>query len=76
MEIDFIVLIKAGVGPVLVRYADIIVMETTPVGCTRLDFGYGDSMIVEENILCVIEKIKAAKLLNEIEIVSPANNTK
>jgi len=65
MEIDFIPLCKLGVGPVLVRYDDIMTMELTPMGYTRIEFGYGEHLIVEEDIICILTKIKAAKSLNE-----------
>ena len=65
MEVDFIGLCKLGVGPVLVRHSDIILMEPTPTGCTRLDLSYGDHLIVEEDLFCILQKIKSAKLLSE-----------
>lgn len=65
MEIEFISLTKLGVGPVLVRHGDIILMEPTPAGCTRIDLSYGDHIIVEEGPLCVLKKIKAATFINE-----------
>lgn len=65
VEVEFIGLCKLGVGPVLVRHGDIILMEPTPTGFTRLDLSYGDHIIVEEDIICVLQKIKSAKLLSE-----------
>lgn len=65
MEIEFITLYKLGVGCIVVRYSDIITMELTPLGYTRLEFGYGEHLIVEEDIFCILRKIKAAKELSE-----------
>lgn len=65
MEIEFIALFKLGVGPVMVRYGDIILMEPTPCGYTRIDLSYGDHLIVEEDIFCILRKIKNAKLVTE-----------
>ena len=65
MEIEFISLYKLGVGFILVRYADIITMEVTPLGHTRLEFGYGEHLIVEEDVFCILTKIRAAKELSE-----------
>lgn len=65
MEIDFITLTQAGVGPIVVRFSEIVTMESTPVNCTRIEFTYNESLIVEEDIFCVIGRIQAAKLLTE-----------
>lgn len=65
MQIDFITLTQAGVGPIVVRYGEIITMETTPVNCTRIELSYNESLIVEEPIFVVIERIKAAQFLSE-----------
>jgi hypothetical protein len=65
MEIEFISLCKLGVGPILVRYGDIILLEPTPRCFTRIDLSYGDHIIVEEDIFCVMRKIYAAKILGE-----------
>lgn len=65
MELEFISLYKLGVGCILVRYDDIMTMEYTPLGYTRIEFGYGEHLIVEEDIFCILTKIKAAKSLNE-----------
>lgn len=61
MNFDFISLCKLGVGTVLVRHADIITMELTPCGYTRIEFGYGEHLIVEEGpvkILCLIQNLE------------------
>ena len=65
MDTEFILLCKIGVGPVLVRYSDIILIESTPANFTRLDLSYGNHIIVNEDIFCVSKKIKDAKLLAE-----------
>ena len=67
MDIEFITLSKLGVGPVLVRYDDIITMELTPMGCTRVEFGYGEHLIVEEEPFAILKIIKEAKLLSELD---------
>lgn len=67
MEIEFITLTKLGVGPVLVRYSDIITMELTPLGFNRIEFGYGEHLIVEEEPFSVLKIIKEAKLLSELD---------
>jgi hypothetical protein len=67
MDIEFITLSKLGVGPVLVRYDDIITMELTPMGCTRVEFGYGEHLIVEEEPFAILRIIKEAKLLSELD---------
>lgn len=61
MNFDFIPLCKLGVGTVLVRHSDIITMELTPCGYTRIEFGYGEHLIVEEGpvkILCLIQNLE------------------
>lgn len=61
MNFDFIPLCKLGVGTVLVRHSDIITMELTPYGYTRIEFGYGEHLIVEEGpvkILCLIQNLE------------------
>ncbi len=65
MEIEFISLYKLGVGPILIRFSDIILIEPTIYNNTRLELSYGDHIIVCEDIVCVIKKIHAAQLLNE-----------
>ena len=65
MEIEFICLCKLGVGSVIVRYSDIITMELTPMGYTRIEFGYGEHLIVEETPIQILNKIRAAQELGE-----------
>lgn len=65
MNYDFVTLWKLGVGPVLVRYDDIITMELTPCGFTRIEFGYGEHLIVEELPIQIFKKIKALEELQE-----------
>ncbi len=65
MAFEFISLFKLGVGPILVRYDDIILMEPTPTNNTRLELSYGSHIIVVEDFICILSRIKAAKLLNE-----------
>lgn len=66
MEVEFISLCKLGVGSIIVRHGDIITMELTPMGFTRIEFGYGEHLIVEETPLQILHKIKAAKELSEL----------
>lgn len=70
MNYDFITLHKLGVGRVLVRYSDIILIEPTHQEYTRLDFSFGDHIIVEEgplDILQLINNAEAAKALQEAQ---------
>lgn len=64
MEIEFITLCRAGVGPTLVRFSEIYAIELTPAGCTRLELSWGH-MIVEEEPHQILKIIRAAKELNE-----------
>ena len=65
MDIEFITLCKLGVGPIVVRYADIITMEYTPLGFTRIEFGYGEHLIVEQTPVQVLALIRNAQYINE-----------
>ncbi len=65
MSIDFITLCKLGVGPVYVRYSDIITIELTPCNFTRIEFGYGEHLIVEESPFQIIKLIKLAEDENQ-----------
>ena len=65
MAFEFITLYKLGVGPVLVRYDDIILIEPTPTNHTRIELSYGDYIIVVEDFICILQRINAAKLTNE-----------
>lgn len=67
MDIEFITLSKLGVGPILVRYDDIMTMELTTMGYTRIEFGYGEHLIVEEEPFAILRIIKEAKLLSELD---------
>lgn len=59
MNTEFITLWKLGVGPVIVRHSDIITMELTPMGFTRIEFGYGEALIVEELPFQILKIINA-----------------
>ncbi len=63
MDPEFILLCKLGVGPILVRHGDIILLESTPMCFTRLNLSDGNHIIVDEDIFCVSKKIKSAQLL-------------
>lgn len=65
MEIEFIWLTKLGVGPVAVRYSDIITMELTPLCYTRIEFGYGEHLIVEELPAWIFNQIYLVQKLSE-----------
>ena len=65
MVFGFISLNKLGVGPVLIRHNEIILFEATPCNYTRLDLSTGNHIIVEDDFLCILNKIKAAELLRE-----------
>lgn len=67
MNFEFIPLCKLGVGTVLVRFSDIITMEITPYGFTRIEFAYGEHLIVEESPLRIFELIKATEYLKDQE---------
>lgn len=68
MNTEFITLWKLGVGPVLVRYEDIITMELTPCGFTRIEFGYGEHLIVEQTPIQIFEIVrKIEDLQSQIE---------
>jgi hypothetical protein len=70
LDIEFICLSKLGVGSVLVRHTDIITMELTPMGFTRIEFGYGEHLIVEETPIQILNKIRAAQELSEQSVES------
>lgn len=67
MNFEFIPLCKLGVGTVLVRYSDIITMELTPYGYTRIEFGYGEHLIVEDTPLRIFELVRATEELKKEE---------
>jgi len=70
MNFDFIPLTKLGVGTVIVRHSDIITMEITQCGYTRIEFGYGEHLIVEEGpirILALIQELDDIKAQLEEE---------
>ena len=67
MNFEFIPLCKLGVGTVLVRFSDIVTMELTPYGFTRIEFGYGKHLIVEESPLKIFELVKATEDLKNQE---------
>lgn len=70
MNTDFITLWKLGVGPVVIRHSDIVTMELTPLGFTRIEFGYGEHLIVEELPVQILSRIQALEdLAKEIEEV-------
>lgn len=67
MNFEFIPLCKLGVRTVLVRFSNIITMEITPYGFTRIEFAYGEHLIVEESPLRIFELVKATEELKDQE---------
>jgi len=61
MNYDFITLSKLGVGRVLVRYSDIILIEPTHQEYSRLDLSFGDHIIVEEGPIDILRLIAVAE---------------
>jgi hypothetical protein len=74
MEIEFICLYKLGVGPVLVRFEDIITIEITPMNYTRIEFGYGEHLIVEETPAFILGLIRRIKEYNQAASESSSVN--
>ena len=64
---DFIYLHKLGVGRILVRYSEIILIEPTHQEYSRLDFSFGDHIIVEEGPLDILRLIKSAEDMKALE---------
>ena len=62
---DFISLTELGVGCILVRYAEIFLIEPTPYCFSRIQISTGTIKIVEESPICVLNKIKLAQELND-----------
>jgi hypothetical protein len=67
MEIEFISLCRSGVGPTLVRFSEIVTMEPTAAGCTRLELSTGSYIIVEEEAYSILKIIRQAKELSASE---------
>lgn len=65
MEIEFITLYRIGVGPTLVRFSEIVTMEPTLTGCTRLELSTGRDLVVEEEAHGILKIIRHAKELSE-----------
>jgi hypothetical protein len=76
MSYDFISLHKLGVGLVLLRYSEIILMEPTHNQYTRLDLSFGEHIIVEEGPVDILRLIKNAELLAAAEEEASATTTK
>lgn len=55
---DFISLTEPGVGPVLIRHSEIVLIEPTAYCYSRIQLSTGTILIVEESHICVINKIK------------------
>ena len=75
MDIEFICLSKLGVGSIIIRYSDIITMELTPMGFTRIEFGYGEHLIVEETPIQILNKIRAAQEFSEFSTDTKTETT-
>lgn len=61
---DFIVLTEPGVGRILVRHSEIVLIEPTAYCFSRIELSTGVRRIVEESPICVINKIKLASELD------------
>lgn len=57
---DFIVLTEPGIGRILIRHSEIILIEPTAYCFSRIELSNGVRKIVEESPICVIAKIKLA----------------
>lgn len=71
MSYDFIVVHKLGVGPVLLRYSEIILIEPTHQEYSRIDLSFGEHIIVEEGPIDILKLIKNAELLKASEENTP-----
>ena len=67
MNYEFIPLHKLGVGKVLLRYSEIVLIEPTRNEYTRIDLSFGDHIIVEEGPVEIFRLIKNAELLAAAE---------
>lgn len=65
MEQEFICLFKLGVGPISIRFSEIIVLEPTLLNNTKIDLSTGNTIIVAEDVTCILTKIKTIQQLNE-----------
>lgn len=63
MSYDFITVHKLGVGRVLLRYSEIILIEPTHQEYSRIDLSFGEHIIVEEGPIDILKLIKNAELL-------------
>ena len=76
MNYEFIPLHKLGVGKVLLRYSEIVLIEPTRNEYTRIDLSFGDHIIVEEGPVEIFRLIKNAELLAAAEEeITQQNNT-
>ena len=57
---EFISLTEVGVGCILVRHAEIFLIEPTPYCFSKIQISTGTHKIVEESPICVLNKIKLA----------------
>lgn len=67
MSYDFINVHKLGVGRVLLRYSEIVLIEPTHQEFTRIDMAFGEHIIVEEGPLDILKLIKNAELMAAAE---------
>lgn len=58
---DFITLTEPGIGLILVRHTEILLIEPTAYCFSRIGLITGITKIVEESPICVINKIKLAQ---------------
>jgi hypothetical protein len=62
---EFIRLTELGVGCILVRYAEIFSIEPTAYCFSRIQISTGTIKIVEEDPVCILNKIKLAQELTD-----------
>ena len=58
--VEFISLTELGIGCILVRHAEIVVIEPTSYCFSKIILSNSYSKIVEESPICVLDKIKLA----------------
>lgn len=65
MNTEFISLCKLGVGTVLIRHSEIISLEPTALGYTKITISTGEHLIVEDGPLKILQIINNLENLKE-----------
>ena len=65
MKSEYITLFEYGVGPVSIKYTEIVSVEPTPLPGSRLTLSNGYIKLVCEDVYTVLSTINRAKALNE-----------